>query len=266
MDGTIGFRPLSGLSLFLLHHFRNRQAFTCSFPSPLGVISFFTFSAFPSETKYVKNVSVPSRGYLFFYQYISKSYTGIRTFRFRPLSGLSLFLQSLFKVQRGIKMVSVPSRGYLFFTVAEMNREERTFLFPSPLGVISFFTILWAYLTGDCKRFPSPLGVISFFTKHNQKAYGNTGRVSVPSRGYLFFYYLSTGLILILSFVSVPSRGYLFFYLDSCRIRKRWIWFPSPLGVISFFTKKGKPQRTEKTARFRPLSGLSLFLRKSCRL
>ena len=67
-------------------------------------------------------------------------------------------------------------------------------------------------------------------------------------------------------YVSVPSRGYLFFYLDSCRIRKRWIWFPSPLGVISFFTKKGKPQRTEKTARFRPLSGLSLFLRKSCRL
>ena len=138
-------------------------------------------------------VSVPSRGYLFFYFIISETVKRLPV-RFRPLSGLSLFLlfplfhqkQYMLKMfpsplgvisfftstyQKAIQelehFVSVPSRGYLFFTVAEMNREERTFLFPSPLGVISFFTILWAYLTGDCKRFPSPLGVISFFTKHN---------------------------------------------------------------------------------------------------
>ena len=84
------------------------------FPSPLGVISFFTIITPVLLKKISKLVSVPSRGYLFFY--IGMISQVVKEFCFRPLSGLSLFLQEYRKeviINEGF--VSVPSRGYLFF-------------------------------------------------------------------------------------------------------------------------------------------------------
>ena len=109
--------------------------------------------------------------------------------------------------------------------------------------------------------------------------------VSVPSRGYLFFYGHSCFFHAKFQFVSVPSRGYLFFYHISSLIDlDSYKKFPSPLGVISFFTlrKNGLNclelvsvpsrgylffyplllYRYNPVSSFRPLSGLSLFLRK----
>ena len=85
--------------------------------------------------------------------------------------------------------------------------------------------------------------------------------VSVPSRGYLFFYQeKDLKQNEAIETVSVPSRGYLFFYTSGNLWGKnRPGSFPSPLGVISFFTERGGAYKMKKQC-FRPLSGLSLFL------
>ena len=60
------------------------------FPSPLGVISFFTIITEMTKKEFIED-------------------------GFRPLSGLSLFLLGLYNRHISNIMVSVPSRGYLFF-------------------------------------------------------------------------------------------------------------------------------------------------------
>ena len=82
--------------------------------------------------------------------------------------------------------------------------------------------------------FPSPHGVISISTK------------TVIS---------DTKMI----FVSVPSRGYLYIYSHALQSRDWGIWFPSPHGVISISTRKMEDSQTH-SRRFRPLTGLSLYL------
>ena len=111
------------------------------------------------------------------------------------------------------------------------------------------------------KLFPSPLGVISFFTWKQQSKFC-LKMVSVPSRGYLFFYQpkvvvrrwfggLFPSPLGVISFFTV----WLTYDVSKCK-------FPSPLGVISFFTRYDDRNKRRTGYCFRPLSGLSLFLRR----
>ena len=156
---------------------------------------------------------------------------------FRPLTGLSLYLQHPDICIIGLFCVSVPSRGYLYiYRFAEYTNEIvmysfrpltglslyllivkkllnfRMMLFPSPHGVISISTVIGRYLTSPDSMFPSPHGVISISTM-----------------------FLLSMMITLLK-VSVPSRGYLYIYQMAKSDRLTIYPFPSPHGVISIST------------------------------
>ena len=84
--------------------------------------------------------------------------------------------------------------------------------------------------------------------------------VFVPSRGFLFFYMLGDLEECFGKSVFVPSRGFLFFYGDKMAVIKRYLRFSSPHGDFSFSIYCGFVKGT--VDRFRPLTGISLFLLK----
>ena len=89
MMNGIGFRPLTGISLFLFM-MKQQQIHLLKFSSPHGDFSFsMKDGAFFRPTE---SVFVPSRGFLFFYDAIVRENT--ITVGFRPLTGISLFLFS----------------------------------------------------------------------------------------------------------------------------------------------------------------------------
>ena len=84
---------------------------TIVFVPSRGYLFFYSYLSSPPLT--VTRVFVPSRGYLFFYNLkITNKKNGAECFR--PLSGLSLFLLKMKNYEMALK-VFVPSRGYLFF-------------------------------------------------------------------------------------------------------------------------------------------------------
>ena len=105
-------------------------------------------------------VSVPSRGYVMLETANKKSAT-----RFRPLSGLCLFLPEFFTRCHAALCGFRPLSGLCLFL-------------PSIDGYKSVIE----------NGFPSPLGVMSFFTKWEDIYNEMKEKVSVPSRGYVFFY------------------------------------------------------------------------------
>ena len=135
-----GFRPLTGLSLYLQYQYKKQPQFFPMFPSPHGVISISTDGqtllhkyqlSFPSPHGVISistnlhhsrsnikcHVSVPSRGYLYIYRSLITRYAG-STICFRPLTGLSLYLHDTEK--------------------SVINGQLK---FPSPHGVISISTL-----------------------------------------------------------------------------------------------------------------------------
>ena len=83
---------------------------------------------------------------------------------FRPLSGLSLFLHKQQITLEQYNMFPSPLGVISFFTWYDACEKIFVTGFPSPLGVISFFTNITATEKKLNTAFPSPLGVISFFT------------------------------------------------------------------------------------------------------
>ena len=132
------------------------------FPSPLGVISFFTVE----ENEYDEDGE-----------------------RFRPLSGLSLFLRFMTSIVSAVQNTFPSPLGVIsFFTMTEEEQQElqkksfrplsglSLFLLElfiefskrnkrfRPLSGLSLFLPLWELYAKTIILFPSPLGVISFFT------------------------------------------------------------------------------------------------------
>ena len=101
-------------------------------------------------------VFVPSRGFLFFYRCKAVDRRCAAS-RFRPLTGISLFLLSLFCTSCFLCSVFVPSRGFLFFYWLHGICSVVKQVFSSPhgdfsfsmLGVVAFpFKIRFRPLTG----------------------------------------------------------------------------------------------------------------------
>ena len=107
--------------------------------------------------------------------------------------------------------------------------------------------------------------------------------VFVPSRGFLFFYHFKNNADVVRTVVFVPSRGFLFFYDSLGNRLLRTSEFSSPHGDFSFsiiffiaivahnivfvpsrgflfFYINGGIRNDGRGHRFRPLTGISLFL------
>ena len=130
---------------------------------------------------------------------------------FRPLTGISLFLLC--------KQNDVP---------------YALVLFSSPHGDFSF-SIPRYRCPMSFGLFSSPHGDFSFSIEQTMRMSDSSDWVFVPSRGFLFFYFLCKIILIIVLCVFVPSRGFLFFYS----------------GEITLTVRKNC---------FRPLTGISLFL------
>ena len=158
--GARGFRPLTGISLFLS-------------------------TAAASAAKIL--VFVPSRGFLFFYIMVQIIKCSI--YRFRPLTGISLFLSFRRCYEpTWTARVFVPSRGFLFFYKKVDNKTIVTSSF-RPLTGISLFLLLSTFLPIDSKTvFVPSRGFLFFYEKLWQTLQTTQQKVFVPSRGFLFFY------------------------------------------------------------------------------
>ena len=135
-----------------------------------------------------------------------------------------------------MKKVFVPSRGFLFFyeihfTIATI----RTAVFVPSRGFLFFYSLIRGY---------------------------NDGRLAVfvPSRGFLFFYINFWLLKNWMWTVFVPSRGFLFFYKKRMSWSKKDTKFSSPHGDFSFSIFISDFFYLHLFHRFRPLTGISLFL------
>ena len=180
------FRPLTGISLFLfrawMHHTSEHK-----FSSPHGDFSFsicgfiqkravpkfssphgdFSFSIKDLLRRYKKRkkVFVPSRGFLFFY-IVTWNAPIVEDGRFRPLTGISLFLSGSSCFTNSSQSVFVPSRGFLFFYEDMKWSDLKSMVFVPSRGFL-------------------------FFYRSFLKAKGRFYTVFVPSRGFLFFYFPS---------------------------------------------------------------------------
>ena len=132
-------------------------------------------------------VFVPSRGFLFFYRALIRSFISAPPFS-SPHGDFSFSMCEL--VFRGMipVFVFVPSRGFLFFYTQYPHFRRYSLCF-------------------------RPLTGISLFLFEEARKQKGMSRVFVPSRGFLFFYapFLAHLLLPPLQ-VFVPSRGFLFFY------------------------------------------------------
>ena len=84
--------------------------------------------------------------------------------------------------------------------------------------------------------------------------------VSVPSRGYVFFYLTVSEYVNSVFTVSVPSRGYVFFYGIIKIVKRKVISFRPLSGLCLFLRKNLILYDIQMIESFRPLSGLCLFL------
>ena len=131
----VSFRPLFGVSLFLLYGFHH-EAHSNMFSSPLRGISISTdINMCMGNWKHC----------------------------FRPLYGVSLFLQRLCKSIDVLQSVFVPSTGYLYF-YAMVNVIIGHEMFSSPLRGISISTSFHFYNYNVQIKFSSPLRGISIST------------------------------------------------------------------------------------------------------
>ena len=154
-------------------------------------------------------VFVPSRGFLFFYR-IGRILEEM-VWGFRPLTGISLFLWLFFQfLEISFVLVFVPSRGFLFFYKALYFACWWPGSFSSPHGDFSFSIKGHKFTKPELIGF-RPLTGISLFLYENKNICRGYQKVFVPSRGFLFFYWVALSLHPFFP-VFVPSRGFLFFY------------------------------------------------------
>ena len=129
-----GFRPLTGISLFLSITAKMHK-YIKGF-RPLTGISLFLLAE-KKQYNVEVTVFVPSRGFLFFYYNNFKFCTCQHCFR--PLTGISLFLWISFRIMTKLIGVFVPSRGFLFFYGGtSYDRTSSAIWFSSPHGDFSF--------------------------------------------------------------------------------------------------------------------------------
>ena len=184
-----------------------------------------------------------------------------RDFRFRPLTGISLFLSYTSYYNTIWNFVFVPSRGFLFFYGKRLLCTLWVHGFSSPHGDFSF-SIETCYTSKFEKPFSSPHGDFSFSIE----------TAVLESIGKKIGFRPLTGISLFLSqrfaplcwwwqAVFVPSRGFLFFYEELGEMYKlEQVKFSSPHGDFSFSMNIENQQRSNQKNCFRPLTGISLFL------
>ena len=249
-----GFRPLTGISLFLFYVEVMYQLKTMVFVPSRGFLFFYMLGDL--EECFGKSVFVPSRGFLFFYgdkmavikRYLRFSsphgdfsfsiYCGFvkgTVDRFRPLTGISLFLWMYDRTYDASDFVFVPSRGFLFFYWRLQNKQALNEVFVPSRGFLFFYPV--------CSFFHFLL----------------VQQVFVPSRGFLFFYCMATFFYILTDPVFVPSRGFLFFYGVCENMKRASLSFSSPHGDFSFSMAEVHVISKEDMS-FRPLTGISLFL------
>ncbi len=156
------FRPLTGISLFLLFEIEKAYLEECeeSF-RPLTGISLFLF--------------------------LHHCFKHILFLCFRPLTGISLFLFVLVFILIVDIIVFVPSRGFLFFYKKGYCVANMLAPFSSPHGDFSF-SMMIKLEKNRTYKFSSPHGDFSFSIDYVPDDTNKSGLVFVPSRGFLFFY------------------------------------------------------------------------------
>ena len=157
------------------------------FSSPHGDFSFSIKNMRTEETKH--EVFVPSRGFLFFYQF-DKYYDEVRKKVFVPSRGFLFFYEGL-GMNSADAIVFVPSRGFLFFYPRCVWCIYVSIMFSSPHGDFSFS--IERRQNGSNKKvsFSSPHGDFSFSIVALIPFVFASVLVFVPSRGFLFFYPIS---------------------------------------------------------------------------
>ena len=109
----IGFRPLTGISLFLSAYVLSYLLKMKGFSSPHGDFS-FSIDKRNWNSKQRKSVFVPSRGFLFFYYDPELCNNGGKYVFSSPHGDFSFSIRDIDEVTSDI-IVFVPSRGFLFF-------------------------------------------------------------------------------------------------------------------------------------------------------
>ena len=157
-----GFRPLTGISLFLFGLVKTLVRNTELFSSPHGDFSFSIGSTVWRWWLH-RTVFVPSRGFLFFYYPCLLHGSKGRMFS-SPHGDFSFSINEYEALKALADIVFVPSRGFLFFYSLKGCERIRVDRFSSPHGDFSFS--------------------ICFNLSNNHVTF-----VFVPSRGFLFFYW-----------------------------------------------------------------------------
>ena len=205
------FRPLTGLSLYLLSMSIEKWREENTFPSPHGVISIST--RFWWKGRWKRDLQFPS----------PHGVISISTVKGRHDGSPG----SKFPSPHGVISISTTS-GHLH------NRPVLCF---RPLTGLSLYLPFRRIHKRNCYvQFPSPHGVISISTYCEETIEFPYDVVSVPSRGYLYIYCNWKIFNISRLNVSVPSRGYLYIY--------------NVLVINDDNTVES----------FRPLTGLSLYL------
>ena len=156
--------------------------------------------------------------------------------RFRPLTGISLFLFYLITCNKCDLCFFVPSRGFLFFYNYCLHGYSELFRFSSPHGDFSFS--IWCTNSGSDRtgNVFRPLTGISLFLSY-MPCGGKKALLCFSSpHGDFSFSMSEDDSMKYLREFFVPSRGFLFFYRTNTRCL-----IPCPRI-------------------FRPLTGISLFL------
>ena len=159
--GTCGFRPLTGISLFLLVGYCVwSHSYTVFVPSR-GFLFFYLPKVLPPSFFFV---FVPSREFLFFYL-SQKSVWQSHKIVFVPSRGFLFFYESSKGIYKKRLYVFVPSRGFLFFyRICPMQNVYFWFSFSSPHGDFSF-SINMENCSSCTNLFSSPHGDFSFSMK-----------------------------------------------------------------------------------------------------
>ena len=157
ITGSMGFRPLSGLSL-VQYDLRGVRPKSRPVSVPFRGYLQFNYSAITDAILHRSFRPLSGLSLVQFMTYTRLSTLPLR--RFRPLSGLSLVQYLSRNLHEALKIVSVPFRGYLQF-----NRDAEV------LGVyekvsVPFrgylqFNKKYGCVITETKLFPSPFGVIS---------------------------------------------------------------------------------------------------------
>ena len=189
VKAQIGFRPLTGISLFLLWQWLLHR-FRLSGFRPLTGISLFLFGLVKTLVRNTELFSSPHGDFSF-----SIGSTVWRWWLHRT--------------------VFVPSRGFLFFYRNMLHEQIRKAVFVPSRGFLFFYRNDSPRCADDGRRFSSPHGDFSFSMKNLEKCISSSRSSFRPLTGIsLFLWTLKISNAVTRKTVFVPSRGFLFFYTE----------------------------------------------------